>query len=111
MLSTAFCGPLCRCHQLFPCTEGSRAWNIASGPVLGHLSSVNQTGGVVGGEWGLVSAVVEGWRTGRGTQEKAGGLFGGREAKGANRLGFGHCPENGASDLPLIKPPLPKPAQ
>lgn len=49
MLSTAFCGPLCRCHQLFPCTEGSRAWNIASGPILGHLSSVNQTGGV-GGE-------------------------------------------------------------
>lgn len=48
-LSTAFCGPLCRCHQLFPCTEGSRAWNIASGPVLGHLSSVNQAGGVGGG--------------------------------------------------------------
>ena len=33
------------------------------------------------------------------------GEFGGRVAKGANRLGFGHCPENSASDLPLIKPP------
>lgn len=35
------------------------------------------------------------------------GEFGGREAKGANRLGFGHCPENSASDSPLIKPPPP----
>lgn len=60
-LSTAFCGPLCRCHQLFPCTEGSRAWNIASGPVLGHLSSVNQTGGVGGGggEWGAEDRLRE----------------------------------------------------
>lgn len=37
------------------------------------------------------------------------GEFGGREAKGANRLGFGHCPENSASDSPLIKPPPPPP--
>lgn len=28
-------------------------------------------------------------------------------AKGANRLGSGHCPENSASNLPLIKPPPP----
>lgn len=63
-LLTAFWGLLCRCHQLFPCTEGSRAWNIASGPVLGHLSSVNQTVGVGG--------ATEGLRTGGGMQEKGG---------------------------------------
>lgn len=101
-LSTAFCGPLCRCHQLFPCTEGSRAWNIASGPILGHLSSVNQTGGV-GGERGR--------RTGRGGCRRKGwgGFCGTAKGRGGNRLGSGHCPENGASNLPLIKPPLPAP--
>lgn len=48
--------------------------------------------------------MTEGWRTG--SREVGGrGEFGGREEKGANRLGFGHCPENSATDLPLIKPP------
>lgn len=39
------------------------------------------------------------------------GEFIGRDAKGADRLGLGHCPENSASDLPLIYPhtPLPRP--
>lgn len=50
----------------------------------------------------VVVVMTEGWRTGCGRGE-----FGGREAKGANRLGFGHCPENSASDSPLIKPPPP----
>lgn len=40
------------------------------------------------------------------------GDFCGTKAKEANRLGFGHCPENSASDSPLIcprSPPIPSP--
>lgn len=41
--------------------EGSWEGNIASGPILGHLSSVNQTGGVEeeGGDWGVSDRVRE----------------------------------------------------
>lgn len=93
-LSTAFCGPLCRCHQLFPCTEGSRAWNIASGPRPRppfKCQSDRMGWGV--GDWGVEDQLREAGERGD---------FGGTKAKGANRLGFGHCPENSASDSPLI---------